>query len=36
MSKRYVAIPLDYREAEKTKLNYDVKSGETTHDIILE
>ena len=35
-SKRYVAIPLEYGDPQKTKLTYDVKSGESTHNIDLD
>ena len=36
MSKRYVAIPLDYGDPKTSKLDYVVKSGETKKDITLD
>ena len=36
MSKRYVAIPLEYSDPRNSKLDYEVKSGETKHNITLD
>jgi hypothetical protein len=35
-SKRYVAIPPEYADPSKSKLKYEVKAGESTHNIDLD